>query len=73
MVKRARHPFGPRSGDDWQKFFGANVIDPDGWRRDGASMSEIITAEEFADRWASSSCQQPPSVEFEMLLQSIGR
>ena len=69
------YAFGPRSGHDWQKFFGAEVLDPDGWRRrdDPKQMSDIITAEEFADRWASSSCVQPASVELEILLRRIGR
>lgn len=59
-----------RTPSSWSEFFGTDIRDPDGWRVDGKSFDDPITAMEFACRWISSSCIQPPSSELEALIRA---
>lgn len=46
-----------RCGYAWAKFFDLSIIDPDGWRKgDGVSLESLITVQDFAERYAISSC-----------------
>lgn len=59
-----------RSSSRWIEYFGEEVIDPDGWRRDNLSMDTPIHITDFAKRWAASTCKQPPHPWLEAVLRN---
>lgn len=55
--RELRHPI------HWADHFNTCVMDPDGWRCDKKPFSDLVTKEEFADRWVRSTCRQTPTWE----------
>jgi hypothetical protein len=45
-----------RTAREWLGYLGSEVMDPDGWRARGCELEslELLTAEEFRDRWHES-------------------
>jgi hypothetical protein len=64
---------GLRTMREWCLLFDAEVIDPDGWRGKGKSVDDLIDKYEFANRWAGSSCRQPPSRWLLSIIKDIDR
>ncbi len=52
---------------EWLDYLGIDVIDPDGWRAKGQSHlgDDMLTAEEFAERWYQSTCRESHHILFE--------
>ena len=43
--------------EEWEEISGIRVVDPDGWRRDGASFDEPCTQAQFRKRCGESTVQ----------------